>query len=61
MNKPFDAEKHVAHMAEVMDLTIEPEWLQSVVDNMAATARVAELVMSFSLDDHEEPAPVFEP
>lgn len=60
MSKPFDAEKHVDHMAEVMGLTIAPEWRQSVVDNMAATAAVAELVLSFPLDDHVEPAPVFE-
>lgn len=61
MSAPFDAQKHVDHMAEVMGLTIEPEWRQSVIDNMAATARVAELVLEFPLDDHIEPAPVFEP
>lgn len=60
MSKPFDAGKHVDHMAEVMGLTIAPEWRQSVVDNMAATAAVAELVLAFPLDDHVEPAPVFE-
>ena len=60
MTQPFDAEKHVDHMAVVMGLAIDPEWRQSVVDNMAATAAIAELVMSFPLDDHIEPAPVFE-
>ena len=60
MSKPFDAEKHVDHMAAVVGLTIEPEWRPSVVDNMAATAAVATLVTSFPLDDHLEPAPVFE-
>ncbi len=60
MSAPFDAEKHVDHMAAVMGLAIDPAWRQSVVDNMAATAAVAELVLSFPLDDHVEPAPVFE-
>ena len=60
MSKPFDAEKHVDHMSAVAGLTIETEWRASVVDNMAATAAVAALVMSFPLDDHIEPAPVFE-
>jgi 1-carboxybiuret hydrolase subunit AtzG-like len=58
---PFDAEAHVDHMAEVMGLDIAPEWRASVVDNMAATAAIAEPVLSFPLDDHVEPAPVFEP
>ncbi|MCB1487103.1 MAG: DUF4089 domain-containing protein [Bauldia sp.] len=60
MSAPFDAEKHADHMAEVMGLVIEAAWRQSVVDNVAATAAIAELVMSFPLDDHVEPAPVFE-
>jgi hypothetical protein len=59
--KEFDAEAHVDHMAKVMVLTILPEWRVSVVDNVAATASIADLVMTFPLDDHIEPAPVFEP
>ncbi|SHG21016.1 Protein of unknown function [Kaistia soli DSM 19436] len=57
----FDAAAHVAHMETVMALTIDEAWLPSVVANMAATARAAALVMAFELDDHVEPAPVFEP
>lgn len=57
----FDAEAHVRHMAAVMGLKIEPEWQESVVANMAATARAAELVLGLELDEHVEPAPVFEP
>lgn len=57
----FDAELHVAHMAGVMGLTIAPEWQASVVANMQATARAAALVLSFPLEEHIEPAPVFEP
>jgi hypothetical protein len=57
----FDAKAHVAHMADVMGLTILPEWREGVVTNMAATARAAGLVLDYALDDHVEPAPVFEP
>jgi hypothetical protein len=57
----FDAEAHVNHMAAAMGLEIPPEWRASVVDNMAATEAIAELVLSFPLDDDVEPAPVFEP
>jgi hypothetical protein len=57
----FDAEAHVAHMAKVMGLEIRPEWRAGVEANMAATARAAGLVMEFTLEEHTEPAPVFEP
>ncbi|PPE78663.1 DUF4089 domain-containing protein [Kaistia algarum] len=57
----FDAEAHVAHMASVMGLEIQPEWRASVVANMAATARAASLVVDFPLEEAIEPAPVFEP
>lgn len=59
--REFDAETHVAHMADVMGLTIRPEWREGVVANMKATARAAGLVTEFALDEHVEPAPVFEP
>ena len=57
----LDAAAHVEHMAKVMDFDIRPEWRDAVVATMAATAAVAALVLSFPLDDHVEPAPVFEP
>ncbi len=60
MSKPFDAEEHVRHMAEVMEIAVRPEWMPTVTANMAATAAIAELVLSFPLADHLEPAPVFE-
>jgi len=57
----FDAEAHADHMAKVMDLSVLPEWRATVVAHLIATAAAAERVMSFPLDDHVEPAPVFEP
>jgi hypothetical protein len=47
-------------MAEVMAIAIAAEWMPTVVANMAATAAIAELVLSLPLEDHVEPAPVFE-
>ncbi len=61
MSPPFDAEAHADHMAKVMDLEIAPEFRASVVENLKATAAAAALVMTFRLDDHIEPGPVFEP
>jgi hypothetical protein len=61
MTTPFDAEAHVDHMAKILDLEIDPAWRPTVVTTLAATARIAVLVLEFPLDDHVEPAPVFEP
>lgn len=57
----FDAGVHVAHMAELMRLPVHPEWRDTIVAHMAATARAAALFVDFEIDDHIEPAPVFEP
>jgi hypothetical protein len=60
MTAPFDAEAHADHMAKVMALPIDPAWRPTVIATLAATAAIAALVMEFPLDDHVEPAPVFE-
>ena len=57
----FDAKAHVAHMAALMELPIDDAWRPSVIANMQATGRAAALILSVPLDDHVEPAPVFEP
>lgn len=59
MSEPFDEKAHVAHMEKVMGLTIEDDWRPAVEANMAATAKAAELVLAFPLDDDVEAAPVF--
>ncbi len=61
MMSPSDAEAHAEHMAKVMGLIIRPEWKAAVVQHLVTTAGAAELILSFPLDDHVEPAPVFEP
>jgi hypothetical protein len=61
MTDRFDEKAHVALMEKTMGLTIEEDWRPIVEANMAATAKAAELVLSFPLDDDVEAAPVFEP
>jgi hypothetical protein len=61
VTEPFDPEAHLTAMARAMGLTIREEWRAAVVANVKATAAAADLVMSFPLEDHIEPAPVFEP
>jgi hypothetical protein len=61
MTAPFDAGAHVDHMAAVMGLVIAPDWREAVLANMTATAAIAAVLLDFPLDDHTEPAPVFEP
>lgn len=61
MSNTFDPEAHCDHMAAVLGLEIRAEWRQSVVDNLKATQKVAEAVLSFPLADAVEPAPIFEP
>ena len=57
----FDAAAHVAHMEKMLGLTIEEAWRPSVVANMAAIAKAAELALSVDIAEDTEPAPVFRP
>jgi len=61
VSEPFDEKAHVAHMETVMGLTIKDDWRPVVEAHVAATAKAADLVMSFPLDDELEAAPVFVP
>lgn len=61
MSAPFDEKAHVALMERNMGLTIEENWRPAVEANMAATAKAAEFVLSFPLEDDVEAAPVFVP
>ncbi len=61
MSDTFDAETHCDHMARTLRLEIRREWRQSVIDNLKATEKFADAVLTFPLADDVEPAPVFEP
>ncbi|HUG63312.1 MAG TPA: DUF4089 domain-containing protein [Methylomirabilota bacterium] len=56
----FDAEAHLDHMSEILGLSIDPTWRAGVVGHVATVARMAALVEALPLDDHVEPAFVFE-
>jgi hypothetical protein len=61
VTEPFDPEAHAEAMAKALGLTLELEWKPTVIANLKATAAAAELVLSFPLEDHVEPATVFVP
>lgn len=52
---------HVDVVSASIGLSIDPAWRQSVIDNLARIALVAQNFMTFPLDDHAEPAPEYEP
>lgn len=60
MSETFDAEAYAELMARVMGLDVRPDWKPGVVANLRNTHRMASLVLGHRLDDHVEPAFVFE-
>ena len=44
-----------------LGLVVDPAWRTGVIANLDALDQISRLVMDFPLDDHGEPAPVFEP
>lgn len=61
MSETFDAAAHVAHMENLLDLTIEAEWRPGVEAHITATKKAADLLLAFPLDDGQEAAAVFVP
>jgi hypothetical protein len=60
VDRKFDAAAHVDHMAPVMGVEVLPAWRSGVILHLETAARMAEMVLSFPLDDHVEIANVFE-
>ena len=56
----FDPEAAVDALAPLLGFAITPEQRPGVVVNLRLAARLAALVTECSLDDREDPAPVFE-
>ncbi|WFE92252.1 DUF4089 domain-containing protein [Roseibium porphyridii] len=61
MSKPFQADDHVAHMEQTLDLTIEADWRPVVKMHITAIEKAAQSVLEFPLEDDIEAAPVFRP
>ena len=59
--KPFDADRYVDVTAAVIGLPIPPESRDAVVASFRQIAAMADLVMSFPIDDDIDPAVVFRP
>ena len=45
--------------AKMLELTIEPAWMPSVLANLEVSLRLAKLVDDFPLPDDYEPASIF--
>ena len=59
--KAFDPEAVVDAMAPLLGLTLTPESRAQTLVHLRIAAEQAEKLLSVSLDDREEPAPVFTP
>jgi hypothetical protein len=57
----FDAEALVDAMAPLLGLTLTPESRAETIVHLRIAAEQAETLLSVSLDDEQEPAPVFTP
>jgi hypothetical protein len=60
-SNPFDAEALVDAMTPLLGLTLTPESREETIVHLRIAAEQAEKLLSVSLDDREEPAPVFTP
>lgn len=57
----IDLDRYVDQTATLLGLTLNPTDRAGVIDNLARTAAIAQLVLAFPLADEVEAAPVFEP
>jgi hypothetical protein len=60
-DQPIDLEQLVDLMADLLDITLDPEHRPGVIANLTRTAAIAQLVMEFPIPDEIEVAPVFQP
>ncbi len=58
---PFDPDALIDAMTPLLGLTLTPESRAQVVVHLRIAAEQAALLLSASIDDNEEPAPVFVP
>ncbi len=57
----FDAATYVQQSAQLLNLSIPPELISSVVENFERIQSIAQPVLDFPLPDTLEAAPRFEP
>ena len=61
INRVNGREEYVVETAKLLDLTIAPEYLPTVVENWLAIVKIASLVTDFELSEDWETATVFQP
>lgn len=59
--KTSDYGEYIVQTANLLDLSIAPEYLDRVVDNFATIAQIALLVTEFPLSEEIDSASIFEP
>jgi hypothetical protein len=60
-DKTNEIAEYVKYAAQLIDLSIAPEYLPGVIENMTRIVAVAALVNELDLPEEIEAAPVFEP
>ncbi|MGF1539644.1 MAG: DUF4089 domain-containing protein [Pleurocapsa sp.] len=62
MNKqPKDCTEYVQQTAELMGLTLTPEYLSGVIANFHSLVKISTLITEFELTETIEISPTFEP
>ncbi|MBP0583001.1 DUF4089 domain-containing protein [Labrys sp. LIt4] len=56
----FDAQAVIDAMAPMIGIEIDPDFREGVAANLKLTADLAQLVLSFPIEDGDQPAAVFE-
>ncbi|MDZ5448456.1 MULTISPECIES: DUF4089 domain-containing protein [Labrys] len=56
----FDAQAVIDAMAPMIGIEIDPDFREGVAANLKLTADLAQLVLSFPVEDGDQPAAVFE-
>ncbi|MGJ4855964.1 DUF4089 domain-containing protein [Labrys sp. KB_33_2] len=60
-DKPeFDAQAVIDAMAPMIGIEVDPDFREGVAANLKLTAELAQLVLSFPIEDSNQPAAVFE-
>ncbi|MDT3378974.1 DUF4089 domain-containing protein [Labrys neptuniae] len=56
----FDAQAVIDAMAPMIGIEVDPDFREGVAANLKLTADLAQLVLSFPIEDGNQPAAVFE-
>lgn len=59
-DKPQELDTYIEAAARLLDLPLEPQWMETIRANLEVTMAHARNVAEFALPDETEPAFVFE-